>query len=281
MPRKLILPQNHWIDLESGPPRECPYLPDREIMLELGIVIPDDSYFDALMERGHRRLGQVFYRPGCAGCRDCLPIRVPLSGFTPSKSQRRCWRRLAERYRVEVLPPVFKDEHFELYRRHSRHVSDDNQPGDGESYSRAFLLSQVQTHLLEYRVDDALVGCSVLDEGAHSVSSVYVFWDPERPELSLGTFSALWEMRWAERLGKDYYYLGYWVRECSRMSYKNRFRPYELYDWQTRRWARFDSLTPELPPTMVSALGPSKEAQCSSNNTTHAGLPRGRAKGQG
>ncbi len=252
MPRKLILPQNHWLDLESGPARECPYLPDREILLELGIVIPDGATFDALMARGHRRLGQVFYRPACGGCRDCLPIRVPLDAFTLSKSQRRCWRRLANRYRVEVLPPVFKDEHLELYRRHSLYVSDDNQPGDGESYRRAFLLSQVQTHLLEYRVEGDLIGCSVLDEGDSSVSSVYVFWDPDRPKLSLGTFSALWEMRWAAQLNKEHYYLGYWVCECSRMSYKNRFRPYELYDWHLQQWLRFDSLTPELSETMVS-----------------------------
>jgi arginyl-tRNA--protein-N-Asp/Glu arginylyltransferase len=280
MPRKLVLPQNHWIDLESGPPRECPYLPEREILLDLGIAIPDDEYFDALMERGHRRLGQVFYRPGCLGCRDCVPIRVPLSTFSASKSQRRCWRRHADRFRVEVLPPLFRDEHFELYQRHSLHVSDDNEPGDGESYSRAFLFSQVQTHLLEYRVDGELVGCSVLDEGARSVSSVYVFWDPDQPELSLGTFSALWEMRWAERLGKEHYYLGYWVQRCSRMNYKNRFRPYELYDWHDRRWRRFDALTPALPSTMVRSGGGQQEESSGCSTLVTGDLPRGQAKGQ-
>ena len=247
MTRTLVLPRNQWIDIESGPPRPCPYLADREIQLELGVIIPDGETFDELMEGGHRRIGQVFYVPGCGGCRDCIPIRVPLAAFQPSKSQRRCWRRFSERFHVQVLPPAFDAEHFELYRRHSLHVSDENEPGDEDSYVRAFLLSQVQTHLIEYRVDDELVACSILDEGAQCVSSVYVYWDPSRPELNAGTFSALWEMRWAEGLGKEHYYLGYWVSQCSRMNYKNRFRPYELLDWQGARWRRFDELEPVLP----------------------------------
>lgn len=242
--RTLIIPRNHWIDLDPGDARECPYLADREIRLDLGVVLPDRDYFDDLLARGHRRLGQVFYRPGCAGCRACVPIRVPVDAFMPSKSQRRLWRRVAPRYEVHVLPPLYHDEHFELYARHSLHVAEDNTPGDAESYARAFLTSSVQTHLIEYRSEGQLVGASILDEGSTALSSVYVFWDPDLAELSPGTFSALWELRWAADLGKDHYYLGYWIGDCDRMNYKNRFRPYELYDWNTESWERLETLTP-------------------------------------
>jgi arginyl-tRNA--protein-N-Asp/Glu arginylyltransferase len=236
---KLFLPKNHWFALDPAPARECPYLPDREIALDLGVVLPDPEYFDHLMQSGHRRLGQIFYTPMCAGCRDCVPIRVSLADFRRSRSQRKLWRKVSAGYEVTVRPPVFEPEHFEVYRQHSMFVSEENSPGSPESYVQAFLSSQVDTHLIEYHYEGQFVGASILDEGALSVSSVYVFWDPALAHLSPGTFSALWEMHWALERGKRFYYLGYYVAECSRMNYKARFRPYELLDWQTMRWRQY------------------------------------------
>ena len=46
----------------------------------------------------------------------------------------------------------------------------------------------------------------------------------------------LWSLRWARERGKAHYYLGYWVRDCRSMTYKNRFRPYELMDWHGGEW---------------------------------------------
>ncbi|MCA9564224.1 MAG: hypothetical protein KC561_12080, partial [Myxococcales bacterium] len=33
-----------------------------------------------------------------------------------------------------------------------------------------------------------------------------------------------------------HYHLGYWIGGCSRMNYKSRFRPFELYDWKREIW---------------------------------------------
>lgn len=238
MRERVVLPENHWFELEPAPAHDCPYLPDREIQLELGLMLPDATHFDDLLARGYRRLGQVFYLPACGECQECLPIRVPLADFSPSRSQRRLWRRSAERFEVRLLPPAFDEEHFELYHRHSLHVSQENTPGEPESYVRAFLLSTVETHLVEYRVEGEVVAVSIIDEGASAISSVYTFWNPDRARLSAGTFSALWEMRWARELGKTHYYLGYYIADCSRMSYKSRFAPYELMSWQNGEWRR-------------------------------------------
>ncbi|MCK5797978.1 MAG: arginyltransferase [Deltaproteobacteria bacterium] len=254
-PKTWILAENQWVPLKSAPPHACPYLSGREMTLDLGIIIPDAATFDTLLARGHRRLGQVFYRPACDDCRECLPIRIPVADFSPSKSQRRTWRKLAERYTVKVHPPTYDPGHFDLYRRHALHVATDNPPSDPESYERAFLLSQVNTHLLEYRVDDELVAVSVVDEGARALSSVYVFWDPDKPEFSPGTFSALWELRWAQAIGKDAYYLGYWVRDCSHMNYKSRFRPFELYDWRDDKWCRFNISKPDIISAAEACAG--------------------------
>ena len=46
---------------------------------------------------------------------------------------------------------------------------------------------------LVYRVDDKLIGISVIDILPLCVSSVYFIWDPDWAWASLGKISALWE----------------------------------------------------------------------------------------
>lgn len=227
---------NEWVELELSSPHDCPYLPGRQARLAPGIIVPDGATFDGRLAAGYRRLGAVMYRPACAGCAECVPLRVPLATFAPSKSQRRLWRRLAARYRVRLTSPRMCDEHFELYLRHALHVSEDNALLTPESYEQSFVFSLVRTRFIEYRVDGELVALSVLDEGARGLSSVYVSWEPRFEKLSPGTFSALWEMQWGLAHGKDHYYLGYWVADCPRMAYKARFSPHERMGWDDGEW---------------------------------------------
>lgn len=225
-----------WLALELGPTSSCPYLPGRLSQLTFSVGLPSPTELDALLARGYRRLGYVFYVPSCPGCRECVPLRVLVDQFTPSRSQRRLLRRFGPLYEVRELRPQFKPEHFALYARHARQVSSDNDPGPPSGFRTAFVESAVTTHFFEFRIKGVLAGVSVLDEGARAVSSVYAFWDPDLARYSPGTFSALWELEWAKRQNKTYYHLGYWVRECPRMRYKSAFRPHELYDWTSGSW---------------------------------------------
>ncbi|MEZ5672771.1 MAG: hypothetical protein R3E08_10485 [Thiotrichaceae bacterium] len=45
----------------------------------------------------------------------------------------------------------------------------------------------------------------------------------------MGVFAVLWEIAEAKRLNKKWVYLGYWIKECSKMSYKNQYQPLEYY----------------------------------------------------
>jgi arginine-tRNA-protein transferase len=53
---------------------------------------------------------------------------------------------------------------------------------------------------------------------------------------SPGIFSVIREIEFARDMGKEYYYLGYYVAECPRMRYKNTFRPTEKYSWDEKKW---------------------------------------------
>lgn len=79
-----------------------------------------------------------------------------------------------------------------------------------------------------YRIDGKLVAVGVVDILPNCLSSVYVFYDPELSKtLELGKLTALWEIAWVQRAMAvsprlKHYYLGYYIRSCTKMRYKVR-----------------------------------------------------------
>jgi arginine-tRNA-protein transferase len=208
----------------------CPYLPgrmstSRAVWAE---QLPPELYH-AFMDAGFRRSGKLLYQPACRGCRACRSIRVPVTEFRPSKSQRRC-RRRNDDLRVSAGEPVATDEKYDLYRRFLAGRFD--RCGDDESresFERFLYDSPVQTLEFEYRDGGGrLLAVGICDVCNDSLSSVYFYFDPAEARRGLGTFGALREIETAARLGIPYYYLGFWVAGCSAMQYKAAFAPNEV-----------------------------------------------------
>ena len=68
---------------------------------------------------------------------------------------------------------------------------------------------------------------AIMDELDDGISSVYTFYEPDQPRLSLGTYSILWQISEACRRKIPYVYLGYWIEDSRKMSYKTAFQPIE------------------------------------------------------
>lgn len=74
-----------------------------------------------------------------------------------------------------------------------------------------------------YIIDNKLVAIAVLDILPTTVSSVYFMWDPEYANLGLGTVSAIREIMMTKILKKEHYYMGFYIADCEKMIYKNKF----------------------------------------------------------
>ena len=167
----------------------------------------------------------VFFRPVCPGCRQCIPIRVRVEDFSPSSSQRRVLKKNRDTS-VVFRELSYKRELFQIYEKHSRIKF--NQDADEEEFLRNFFQPAVPSFQSEFYRDGQLIGFGILDQASSGLSSVYFSYDPDYSSCSPGTFSILAEIEESRRLGYPYYYSGYYISECVKMSYKGRFRPYEL-----------------------------------------------------
>lgn len=212
----------------------CPYLPGRSMVYEYFFAGELSAHELAwFLGQGWRTFGTYYFRPACPHCQACTPLRIPVTSFAPSRSQRRVWRKGTD-IDVSFAPLRYEEALFDLYQRHStlrfaQHVNFDDFVLQLHSPSCPALLSR-------YELAGRLIGAGYLDQAADGLSSVYFVFDPDYARFSLGILSALCEIAQAQNLKLDYYYLGYVVPGCARMAYKAGFWPHELYSWTDRRW---------------------------------------------
>ncbi len=223
---------------ETGTEFPCPYVRGRAARFagfDSDARLPEGLY-DSLMEANFRRNGSVVYRPDCRGCADCRMIRIPVDDFRPNRSQARCLKRNHDVV-VTTEAPCATDEKHALYARYitTRHSSDgaddDAMDGSREEFENFLYTSCVATVDVVFRDGDGkLLAVSVVDREPHSLSAVYCYFDHEESRRrSLGTLNVLTLVEEARRLGLSHVYLGYWVGDSRKMSYKSAFQRSEIW----------------------------------------------------
>ena len=222
-------------------PHACSYLPGREattLFLDPQ-ESPGQGVYDALALLGFRRSGRHLYRPHCEGCSACISVRIPVADFMPNRTQRRLKRRNAD-LTVHERSAVFDGEHYALYARYirARHADGDMYPPSHEQYRTFLTLDHPYARLLEFRLDNKLLAVAAIDLLGHGLSAIYTFFDPSPvfERRSLGTHAVLCQIDKAREHGLPHVYLGYWIRESSKMNYKRAFQPLEFLDG--RHWRR-------------------------------------------
>ena len=222
----------------STSPYTCSYLPDETARSQVATpthLITTEVY-NELVRAGFRRSGVFSYRPHCDNCRKCVPVRLPVERFSPSRSQQRAWQ-AHQGLQVRELPLAFHDRHYQLYLRYqsARHAGGGMDQDSHEQYAHFLLQSRVDTRLVEFSDEQGLCMVSIIDVLGDGLSSVYTFFDPDTVGASYGTFNVLWQLAQCRALGLPYLYLGYWIGESPKMAYKAKFRPIEgLIDGEWR-----------------------------------------------
>ncbi len=223
---------------------ECGYYDDRQT----SNLIPDPQIemgahlYSLLISKGFRRSGEFVYRPHCKQCSACIPCRINVEQFKPSRNQRRCLKNNQD-LSTHIVSAGFKEEYFSLYQRYlnQRHKEGSMADPTREDFSNFLLNSWETTIFIECRLNGKLLCVAVVDFLVAGPSAVYTFFEPSEHKRSLGTFAILQQIWLAKLYNKPSLYLGYWIDQHPKMAYKRNFSALEIF--QQDHWQAFsDSL---------------------------------------
>lgn len=213
----------------------CGYIASRlaQSLIATPYSIVNAEVYGQLIKQGFRRSGKFAYRPHCENCNACVPVRLLLDQFTPTRSQKRAYKQHVE-LTANVLPVSFHQEHFELYTeyqtlRHSEDALEQSENADAEEQYRQFICqSNVESMMIEFKDPEGQVKIvSIVDVVADGASAVYTFYDATEQKASYGTHAIMWLINWTKGLDLPYLYLGYWIQESQKMAYKEKFNVQE------------------------------------------------------
>jgi arginine-tRNA-protein transferase len=227
------------VPLWLSSPHDCSYLDNKiaqSVVVYEGFVL-DTLMYSRLIEQGFRRSGDQVYAPHCPSCQACVPSRIAVADFQADRKQKRCWQRNRDT-QVTIKPAKFETEHFKLYKRYQaeRHDRGDNQQISEQDYIEFLSSNWCNTWFVEFRINHQLAAVAIVDVLDNALSAVYTFFDPVFAQYSPGVFAVLWQIEHAKCLNLEYVYLGFWIKACRKMLYKNQYQPLQgliNQQWQT------------------------------------------------
>ncbi len=222
-----------FVDIDIG----CPYgLPSVATFHQATFAPLGERAMELFLAAGYRRNGNCLYDMRCRGCKACTPIRIHPGEFCLNRSQKRVIEKNKD-IQISLSPLSAGKENLDLCEKflQARYPKEDN---SARGYYRDFFLNTiVESVQLQFRIGDRLLGTSILDIGTNWVNGVYFFFDPGESKRSLGTYNILHLIKICQKLGIGYFYLGYFIKNVSAMSYKGNFNPHHLFiqkKWQQK-----------------------------------------------
>jgi arginine-tRNA-protein transferase len=190
---------------------------------------------DSLWALGWRHFGNYFFRYSASfhwgGFRTVMPLRVDLSKFAPSRSQRRALARNRD-LRVVIRDTFIDEVKKGLFYRHRERFRENIPDSIYDFLSEEPAVEPCRNLEICVYDGDRLLAASFLDIGDQSTSAVYAMFEPSESKRSLGVFTMIEAIRYSRGLDCKYYYPGYAYREPSVYDYKKNFAGSEYYDWE-------------------------------------------------
>ncbi len=224
------------VPLLISAPHPCSYLEDQ--YAQSAIVEPsfgvNNAIYSQLIAHGFRRSGDDVYRPYCAQCSQCIPVRLPVAQFEPNRRQKRCLQKNRQTTAI-IKPAAFEQSHYDLYLRYQNHRhAEDNMANTSPDEYLSFLGSSwCNSQFIEFFCAEELAAVAIVDRLDNALSAVYTFFEPKFSDYSPGVYAVLWQIHYAQKQGLEWLYLGFWIADCQKMNYKNQYHPIQgLIDQQ-------------------------------------------------
>lgn len=209
----------------------CSYLPKydaKNVFTSPKNTLNPDIY-DALINIGFRRSGEIILRPACDHCQQCVSLRIPVSSFLPSKSQRRIIKSNADLKTNIIVTPDYSRYHH-LYQQYikSRHPDSESMQNVDTIFDTFLSSKWSNTFSIEFSLpNNELICVAICDPLKDGWSDVYTFYKPDLTKRGLGNFAILAQIELLQQRAEKYLYLGYWIKDCNKMNYKTQFKPCE------------------------------------------------------
>ncbi|MBL0690711.1 MAG: arginyltransferase [SAR324 cluster bacterium] len=226
---------------DNGP---CPYLPNLGWSIEsFYSKNVSAEEFEKLINQGYRRSGFLYYHNICENCQQCIPLRVDVKSFTLSKSQKKIWRKNNDIKFKIIKKPKATSQLYELYRQY---ISKKHQINEisFDMFKDSLMEGPDYSRVINYYLGEKLVSASWIDVLPTGINSQYSAYSPDYANRSLGSYTALSEIKLAKKLKLDWYYLGFWVKDCSSMNYKSKYQPCQVLSPTSKKWERFEKHYP-------------------------------------
>lgn len=223
-------------------PSPCPYL-DGQVEQKVFTRLLGDKKDDFLLQSqltpfGFRRSQNIMYRPACPACMACVPVRMVMKDFALTPRLKRIQRRNRD-LTTHIVSTENAPDFFELFARYqsARHAESDMATMNRQEFVSMMQEGGENAALLTLQnAEGVTLAAMLIDRLVHGTSAVYSFFAPEEERRSLGTALILRLVE--ETIGNalDNVYLGYWIKNCAKMSYKSNFPALERLGangWET------------------------------------------------
>lgn len=190
---------------------------------------------------------------------------------------------LKRKYTIHLEKADFTEEKYEVYRKYQIAVHGDKPDKVTSEGFKRFLcdspLFDNQTrnavkdihpkkygsyHLI-HKIDNRIFAVGVLDILPTSISSVYLFYDPEFKYINPGIFTAIKEIEYLKDIRKIddkmlYYVMGFYIHTCHKMRYKGEYEPSEILCPITMKFCDLKESITKLEKNVFMRLSDEKES---------------------
>jgi len=222
----------------SGP---CQYLKDEHWHIKIKAKnYSKMSEIDESLNKGWAVFGRLALKPECTLCNACKPYRVKVDKFKLSKSFKRVIKKCKE-IEIVVKDLCYYEDCLNLFAKHAD-WRNSTRSWNKEDFSREnfednFVHGPKGLKQVHFYLKSKLVCVNYLVITKTTCYSMYTYYDPDCLEYSLGTLAILNGIQMCKNMNFEHLHMGFYVEGCQSLSYKDRYKPGETYDFKTKKWS--------------------------------------------